>query len=399
MTEQHRIVVLGAGYAGLAAARRLAKKSRDTAITVVDARAEFVERVRLHQEAAGQSIKHWDLRELLERKGIEFVRARVVELDPVAKRIRLADGAVTDSGPQHAVDGLSGERDNDRDSAHGRADAHGLDQPVRVLDYDTLVYALGSAADRRGVPGVAEHARSVATPEEVRAVPAGPVVVVGAGATGIELAAELAEAQPDSPVTLISANEPGAWLSPRAVDSIRATLTRLGVDIRADAKVVEVLPDGVRLADGTTIPAVTTVWTAGFTVPDLARRAGLAVDDLGRVRTDATLRSLSHPDIYAAGDAALMAGPGDRELRMACATAIPAGGYVATAIIARARGHEPEPMKFRYYLQCISLGRRDAVIQILQPDDTPGARVLTGRTGAWVKELVVRGAGISVRMR
>lgn len=361
MTEQHRIVVLGAGYAGLAAARRLAKKSRDTVITVVDARAEFVERVRLHQEAAGQAIKHWDLRELLERKGIEFVQARVVELDPAGKRVRLADD--------------------------------------RSLDYDTLVYALGSAADRSGVPGVAEHARSVATPEEVRAVPAGPVVVVGAGATGIELAAELAESQQDSPVTLISANEPGAWLSPRAVDGIRATLTRLGVDIRADAKVVEVLPDGVRLADGTAIPAVTTVWTAGFTVPDLARRAGLAVDDLGRIRTDATLRCLSHPDIYAAGDAAVMAGPGDRELRMACATAIPAGGYVATAIIARARGHEPEPMKFRYYLQCISLGRRDAVIQFLHPDDTPGARVLTGRTGALVKELIVRGAGMSVGLR
>ncbi|MFF2085198.1 NAD(P)/FAD-dependent oxidoreductase [Nocardia sp. NPDC058176] len=396
MTEQHRIVVLGAGYAGLAAARRLAKKSRDTAITVVDTRAEFVERVRLHQEVAGQSIKHWDLRELLERKGIEFVQARVVELDPVDKRVRLADGGpLAESATQPAVGGSR----SDHSHAHDRDRAHDRDQPVRDLRYDTLVYALGSAADRSGVPGVAEYARPLATPEEVRAVPAGPVVVVGAGATGIELAAELAEAQQDSPVTLISANEPGAWLSERAVDGIRGTLTRLGVDIRADAKVVEVLPDGVRLADGTTIPAVTTVWTAGFTVPDLARRAGLAVDERGRIRTDETLRSLSHPDIYAAGDAAVIAGPGDRELRMACATAIPTGGYVATAIIARARGREPEPMKFRYYLQCISLGRRDAVIQFLHPDDTPGTRVLTGRTGALVKELIVRGAGISVGMR
>ncbi|MFC4375939.1 NAD(P)/FAD-dependent oxidoreductase [Nocardia halotolerans] len=360
MTGQQRIVVLGAGYAGLSAARRLARTSRDATITVVDSRTEFVERVRLHQQAAGQSIRRWELRELLERKGIEFVRAHVSDLDPAAKRVR-----------------LDGERS---------------------IAYDTLVYALGSAADR-GVPGVAEYARSVATPGDVHALPAGPVVVVGAGSTGIELAAELAESQPDSHVTLLGAQEPGAWLSARAVAHIDASLTRLGVTIRSDAKVVEVLPAGVRLADDTVVPADTVVWTAGFTVPDLARRAGLDVDAHGRIRTDATLRSVSHPDIYAAGDAALVAGPGERPLRMACATALPTGGYVARAIVARARATEPEPLRFRYHLQCISLGRRDAVIQFLEADDTPAERVIRGRAGALVKEMIVRGAGMALGLR
>ncbi|MEV6359009.1 NAD(P)/FAD-dependent oxidoreductase [Nocardia asteroides] len=359
--QQQRIVVLGAGYAGLAAARHLAGKARDTAITVIDTRAEFVERVRLHQAAAGQRVGRWDLRELLERKGVEFVRARVTDLDPETERVRLDDG--------------------------------------RTVGYDTLVYALGSAADRTSVPGVADYAHSVATPEDVHALPAGPVVVVGAGSTGIELAAELAESQPDSTVTLLGSEEPGGWLSARAAEHIRATLTGLGVEIRSGVKVAEVLPDGVRLVDGTVVPAAAVVWTAGFTVPDLARRAGLAVDEQGRIRTDETLRSISHPDIYAAGDAALIDGPGDRPLRMACATALPAGSYVARAIVTRARGTEPKPMAFRYHLQCISLGRRDAVIQVLNADDTPAKRVVRGRAGAWIKENIVRIAGRTAGLR
>lgn len=359
--QQQRIVVLGAGYAGLGAARRLASKARGAAITVVDTRAEFVERVRLHQAAAGQSIRRWDLRELLERKGVEFVRAQVTALDPVAKRVY-----------------LDGEW---------------------AIGYDTLVYALGSAADRAGVPGVAEYAHSVAIPEDIRALPAGPVVVVGAGSTGIELAAELAESHRDSRVTLLGSEEPGSWLSARAAEHIRTTLTALGVEIRSGVKVAEVLPEGVRLVDGTVLPAAAVVWSAGFTVPDLARRAGLDVDEQGRIRTDATLRSISHPAIYAAGDAALIDGPGDRPLRMACATALPAGAYVAKAIVARADGIEPKPMTFRYQLQCVSLGRRDAVIQFLHADDSPATRVVRGRTGAWVKERIVRFAGRAAGLR
>jgi NADH:ubiquinone reductase (H+-translocating) len=360
MTGQHRIVVLGAGYAGLTAARALAKKTRDTQITVVDGRAEFVQRVRLHQTAAGQPVKRLDLRKSLGRKGIEFLQARVTDLDPDRKIVAL-DGEWT-------------------------------------LHYDTLVYALGSQADRNAVPGAAQHAKFVATAEDVTEL-SGQIVIVGAGPTGIELAAELAESQPDSRISLLGSEDPGAWLSPRAHQAIRAALTRLGVEIRSGVKVVEVLPDGVRLADGTVLSAATTVWTTGFTVPDLARRAGLAVADDGRIRTDNTLRSDSHPDIYAIGDAALMAGPGDRPLRMACATAIPAGQYVVGAIAARVNGREPEPMNARYHTQCISLGRRSGVLQVVKADDTPTDTVFTGRTGAVLKELIVRGAAFMAGLR
>ncbi|MET7770720.1 FAD-dependent oxidoreductase [Nocardia sp. NPDC005366] len=367
MTGAHRIVVLGAGYAGLSAARRLASQAGDARITVVDTRASFVERVRLHQQAAGQRIPQWDIREALNRKNIHFVQARVRDIDPAAGLVLV-------------------ER-----TAESGTDTLEYD----TLEYETLVYALGSGRETAGVPGAAEYALSVATPEDAGAlrVRAGTVAVVGGGATGIELAAELAESRPDSRVLLLSAEEPAGWMSDRARAYVRRTLERLGVEISSGAKVAEVLATGVRLVDGTVIEAATTIWTTGFGVPDLAARAGLAVDGRGRVRTDATLRSLSHPNIYAAGDSAVVAGPGDRELRMACATALPTGKYVADAIAARLRGGQPREFRFRYVLQCLSLGRRAGLIQFLNADDTPARMVLTGRTGAWVKERIVRSAG------
>lgn len=361
MTGQHRIVVLGAGYAGLAAARRLARTARDAQVTVVDAHATFVERVRLHQRAAGQATPTWDLRDVLESRGIRFVRALATEIDTVAKRV------VLDVAP--------------------------------ALDYDTLIYALGSVADVESVPGVAEYAYGVATQEDLAdlSAPGGPVAIVGAGATGIELAAELAESQPGTRVLLLGSEKPGAWLSARAQAHIERTLERLGVEIRSGAKVLEVTPEGPRLADGSLVEAAATVWTTGFRVPDLAARSGLAVDSDGRVLTDATLRSASHPDIFAAGDAAVVAGPGGRDLRMACATALPTGKHAADAAVARMRGRAPGDLRFRYVLQCLSLGRRDGVVQVVQADDAPARTVLTGRTAAWVKERIVRGAAWSAR--
>ncbi|CCF65853.1 NAD(P)/FAD-dependent oxidoreductase [Nocardia cyriacigeorgica] len=353
MTGQHRIVVLGAGYAGLAAARRLARKARGADVTVVDARTEFVERVRLHQRFAGQQTRAWDLRALLEPQGVGFVHGRVTELDAERSLLRF---------------------DN-----------------REPLGYDTLIYTLGSADDDCGVPGVAGHAYSVATPESAARIPAdGPIVVVGAGATGIEVAAELAESRPGTRVELVGTEEPGAWLSPRAQAHIQRVLDGLGVRVHAGEKVIEVSADAVRLADGTSLESRATVWTTGFGVPQLAARAGLAVDAHGRVRTDATLRSVSHPNIYAAGDSAVVAGPGGRELRMACATALPTGSYAADAVTARLRGREPGELNFRYHLQCLSLGRRDGVIQFVHADDAPGRMVLTGRTAARVKEAIVR---------
>lgn len=357
----HRIVILGAGYAGLSAAKEAAK-AQGAQVTVIDARTEFLSRVRLHQVIAGQPVERVDLRNALETKGIHFVNAYATRIDPAARHIELTAAGNGGAAPD-------------------------------FVEYDTLIYALGSRGDRTAVPGAAEFAHAVATPEDLPAMPAlaGRVAVVGGGPTGIETAAELAESRPDLDVILVSSNEPGSWLTDKACNHIRATLNRLGVRVHADVKVAEVTAAGLELVGGGHIPADIVFWTAGFAVPEVAARSGLPVDAHGRLLVGPDLRVLDHEDIYAVGDAAAMPGPDGRELRMACATAMPAGGYLGKAVATRLRGKTPAPHKGWYILQCISLGRHDAVIQHVHADDSMARLVLTGRPAVFVKEQIVRG--------
>jgi len=364
----HRIVVLGAGYAGLAAANRIAGQARHTQVTLVNARAQFVERVRLHQVAAGQQLREHPLRERLRGTGIQLVIGRVHALDLDRRQVRL------DSATEAAT-----------------------------VAYDTLVYALGSAADSSRV---AEHAYPVADLDSARelgkrvpdlAAERGVLAVVGGGLTGIETATELADTYPQLRVRLVTAGQPGGWLSARGRAHLRRVFDRLGIEVQSGATVTGVGPDGVVLADGARIGAGLTVWATGFVAPALARQAGLAIDTTGRILVDDTLRSRSHPEVYAIGDSAAAHRAGGQLLRMSCATGLPTGQCAAAAITARLAGRRPSPLRFRYVIQCISLGRRDGLIQFVHPDDSPHDRVLTGRAAARVKELVVRGALLATR--
>jgi NADH dehydrogenase FAD-containing subunit len=93
--------------------------------------------------------------------------------------------------------------------------------------------------------------------------------------------------------------------------------------------------------------------------------------------------------MYAAGDAAFVSSH-PIPIRMACATAMPMGGHVADNVRAHLRGEPEQPFRLRYFAQCISLGRQDALIQVVNPDDSPREQVITGRAGALVKELICR---------
>src|SRR5262249_34155967 len=156
-----------------------------------------------------------------------------------------------------------------------------------------------------------------------RALPAGAsVLIAGGGLTGIEAATEIAEARTDLVVALAVRSELGDWLGEKARTHLRKTFTRLGITVHEHTDITPVESDGVVTATGARIAADTTVWTAGFAVHPIAAATTLAVAADGRIEVDGTMRSVSHPDVYAVGDAALAEGAGGRPLRMSCASGI-----------------------------------------------------------------------------
>ncbi|WP_326659793.1 NAD(P)/FAD-dependent oxidoreductase [Streptomyces sp. NBC_00385] len=373
MQQQHRIIVLGAGYSGAIAAGRLAKRLRreDVAITLVNAEPDFVERVRMHQLATGQELAPRPFGEMFAGTGVALKYAKVTAVDPDRKHVTVVD-----------------------------ADADGAEE----LPYDTLVYALGSGWNSQGVPGTAEHAHEIAgrpgalrLRERLAGLDAGQqVLVIGGGLTGLEAATEFAEARPDLDIALAVRGGLGDTLSPKGRGHLRKVFGKLGITVHEHTAVTEVTPDHVTTADGTPIPAAVTVWTAGFAVHPIAQATALEVSDTGQIVVDATMRSLSHPDVYAIGDAALVAGPGDKPLRMSCASGVPTAWQAADAIAARLTGTKLPKTPLRYFNQCISLGRKEGLIQYVTADDRSVSTALTGRLAAVYKELVCKGAAWGV---
>ncbi|QUD84736.1 FAD-dependent oxidoreductase [Gordonia polyisoprenivorans] len=362
MSEQRRVMVVGGGYAGTMAANRLAAESSFD-VVMVNARDHFVERIRLHQWAAGTATPTRDFETLLS--------ARVRRIVATAEHI---------DAPGRQVGLDSGDR----------------------LDYDWLIYAVGSsgsaAIGSAAIEGAADHAQQVTDWEsatrlrnrlaELRGT--GRVTVVGGGLTGIETAAELAEA--GHRVTLVTADEIASSLSVRGRERTRRALEHLGVVCHEHTRVERIGATTVTLvhATGEWVEAATdiTVVTTGFAVPDLARRSGLTCDHLGRLCTDAALVSVDDERILGAGDA--VAPPGNVP-RMSCQAAMPLGVAAAQSVRALAKGEHPVAAYPGFVAQCVSLGRHTATLQLTHKDDSPTRGVVTGRGAALMKELVCRG--------
>jgi NADH dehydrogenase FAD-containing subunit len=305
-----RVLVIGAGYAGATTAVRLAGRSRgQVAVTVVNPRPVFVNRLRLHQVAIGRRVAAPRLSDML-GTGVTFVEGHVTELDPGA-------GRATVSGP----DG------------------------VRDIGFDRVVIATGSTTRAAPVPG-GEHVHAVGDLESAhRLRPAfaavregAAVAVVGGGFTGLETVAELAESRPDLRVRLVTAGEVGGWFTPEAAEHVRATLAGLGVEALGGTRVRAVEPDRLLLDDGQEVPSALTVWCGGFAVPPLARDAGIAVDRQGAVLTDAALRSVSHPAVLAVGDAGHTPGLDGDRYSMSCQFAFPSARTPRTCCAPRRSG-------------------------------------------------------------
>ncbi|WP_040869902.1 NAD(P)/FAD-dependent oxidoreductase [Nocardia exalbida] len=352
MTGNTDVVVVGGGYAGVLAANRLTQRA-DVTVTLINPRPGFVERVRLHQLVGGSHEAVVDYREILGER-VRLVVDSATRIDATERRVSLASG--------------------------GR------------VGYDYLVYAVGSGSADPSVPGAADFAFPIATLEEAQrlrpvldAAPAtAPVGVVGAGATGIETAAELAEQ--GRRITLLCGGTLGPYLHPKGRRSVAARLAKLGVTVLEgpESKVTAVTPHAVRLRGGHTLSSTVTIWTAGFGVPDLAARSGLSTDAVGRLLTDETLTSVDDERIVAAGDSAA---PSNLPLRMSCQTARPLGAHAADTVLARIAGAQPAAIDVGFFGQCIGLGRRAATVQVASRDDVANRFYIGGRLAAKIKEL------------
>lgn len=355
MNGNVEVVVVGGGYGGVTAANRLARHD-GVSVTLVNPRPEFVSRIRLHQLVAGSDDAVEGFGEVL-GGNIRLVVDTATRIDAAERRVSLAGGG--------------------------------------LLPYDHLVYAVGSGASDPRVPGAAEFAHSVSDLEGAQrlrsalaATPAtAPVTVVGAGPTGLETAAELAEA--GRRVTLVCGRVLGPSLHARVRRPVARRLAELGVTVLEGPRtsVTEVTQDAVRLDDGRELPSAVTIWTAGFRVPDLAARSGLRTDTEGRLLTDTTLTSVDDEHIVAAGDAGVMP---DHPFRMSCQAAVQLGPAAAATILRRIAGKKPAPVRMFFAGQCLSLGRNEGVTQFSYPNDRVNALSISGRTGAGVKEIACR---------
>lgn len=356
MTENIEVLVIGGGYAGVMAANRLTRRD-DVTVTLINPRSTFVERIRLHQLVGGSDDAVVDYRDVL-AQGVRLVVDTVTRIDANERSVTSTSGA--------------------------------------TFGYDYLIYAVGSGGADPDVPGAAEFAYPIATLEaaqRLRAVvdtaPAtAAVTVVGAGPTGIETAAELAEQ--GRRVTLVCGGELGPYLHSRGRRSVARRLARLGVTVLdgPGTTVTAVTADTVRLADGRTLPSRVTIWTVGFGVPDLARRSGLSTDAIGRLLTDETLTSVDDDHIVAAGDSAA---PSGLPLRMSCQAAMPLGARAADTVLDRIAGAPPETLNEVFAGQCISLGRRAGIFQFAHRNDMALWFHIAGRLGAKAKEFVCKG--------
>ena len=361
MKTNSTIIILGGGFAGVMAALRLANRTRrqSVTITLVNASALFVERTRQHQVASGQAVPAKTLRAMLDGTGVNLVLGKVTALDPTQKMVT----ANTDDG-------------------------------VQLLTYDKLIYALGSYTDLSRIPGAQEYAYAL---EQHAALATllpkivqnhGRALVIGGGLTGIETATELAELHPGLQVALATSGALSDNMSSAGARHLYKTFQSLRIALHEQTKVTR-LEAGQARTDGAALPFDLCVYTAGFGVSSLAQAAGLAVNAQKQIWVNAFLHSVSHPDIYAVGDAAALEQSAALPLRMACATALPLAIRAAENLARSLAGKAEQPFRFGYGGRCISLGRHNGLLQLVDAADQPRRQVITGRAAALAKELIL----------
>ena len=358
MSEMPHVVVVGAGFAGVSATSELAKEG--FRVTLIDRHPYNTFQPLLYQVATGglnpgdvtYSLRYYAAR----HSGVNFRRAAVVGIDHDAQEVVCDDG-------------------------------------VRV-PFDYLILGTGITTNHFGIPGAAEYTMSMYTRAGALAVRdaifgsletiaglsdpntgAFTVVIVGGGATGVEMAGQLAELKTETiPSTYPELNparvsvvlvEMTEHLLAPFDDSLRTyalrELIKRGVDVRLQTAISEVHADRVDFQDGSSLPADLVIWAAGVAGAPEIKTWGLPIGRAGRIEANDDTRVIGFENIFAIGDASLVTG---EPLPQLAQPALQTGKHAARQIARLHRGLDTE--KFSYYDKgtMATIGRGDAVLQM-----------------------------------
>ncbi|ACA18880.1 FAD-dependent pyridine nucleotide-disulphide oxidoreductase [Methylobacterium sp. 4-46] len=375
--ERHRIVIVGGGAAGLQLATKLGDRygrRKQAEVTLVDRSRTHIWKPLLHEVAAGSMDVGHHAVDYLHHAHAHHFRYRIGEmvgLDRERRVVRLA-------------------------ASH---DAEGREvTPERDIPYDTLVIAVGSASNDFGTPGVKEHAIALDTPDQaqrfhrrlinamIRAhaqdapVRAGQlhVAVIGAGATGTELVAELhrttrqvaatgldrIDPDKDLKLTLIEAADRILPAVPERLSrDVMALLAGIGVEVRTGARVTEVRADGVQLADGSFIASELVVWAAGVRAPEVLRDlGGLETTRNNQLVVLPSLQTTRDENVFALGDCAYLIDPAtQRPIPPRAQAAHQQASHLLRQMPNRLAGRPLAPFRYRDFGSLVSLGEYTTV--------------------------------------
>ena len=369
-----KIVIVGGGAGGLELACKLGRKMPGQ-VMLVDSRLYHIWKPSLHEVAAGTLDVHQEglsYQMLAHDNGFTFAYGPMLALDATARTLTI--GAIT-SG------------DNREETV----------LPERQVSFDSLVIAVGSTSNYFGVPGAAEHTISLnatedaerfrltllklltlASLEKDRNAQAGvDVVIIGGGATGVELAAELREAsgvyatygighlqaERDVRITLLEgAPRILAPLPEKVSSAALELLNKRAVKVVTATRVTAIAADSVTAGD-TVYPAQLVVWAAGIKAPDFLRELGLPTVKSGALDVDQHLRVKGFEHIYALGDCAACVGPDGKLVPPRAQAAHQQADYLLETFMRQMQGKAPQtkPYEYRDYGSLVSFGQTTSV--------------------------------------
>ncbi len=370
------IVVVGGGAGGLelvtALGNKLGRKGK-AAVTLVDKSRTHIWKPLLHEIAAGSmDVDQHELEYMAQSHwhGFKFRYGEMIGLNQTEKQVYLA--ATFDEDGREVT-------------------------PKRALVYDILVIAIGSVSNDFGTPGVMEHAIMLDTQQQaerfnrrllnacVRAqAQEGPVrpgqldvTIIGAGATGTELSAELhrtvrgiaqfgldrIEPEKDMKITLIEAAPRIVPALPERIsEATTEILKKLDVDVRTNSRVTRVRADGVELQNGDFIPSELVVWSAGVKGPAVLKDLGLEVSRMDTLVVKPTLQTTRNEAIFAIGDCAYLVPEGDTHpIPPRAQAAHQMASHVYRQIRRKLENEPLEPFRYRDFGSLVSLGEYSTV--------------------------------------